>query len=198
VLRLCCDQRPAGNGQALVIGVADTSIPHVAEEVERIGHLLGDATLFTGSQATLDRLRAHAPAQGVIHIASHALFRADNPLFSALRLADGWLNINDIYQLQLNARLVTLSGCETGVGLVSRGDELIGLSRAFFYAGAPALVVSRLANATLLRGASGRLQRGRVVTPGSTPPHGPLSAPLLLGLFHRQRRRARRTPQLNH
>jgi CHAT domain-containing protein len=142
VLRLCCDQRPAGNGQALVMGVADTSIPHVAEEVERIGHLLGDAMLFIDSQATLDRLRTHSPAQGVIHIASHALFRADNPLFSALRLADGWLNVNDIYQLQLNARLVTLSGCETGVGLVSRGDELIGLSRAFFYAGAPALVVS--------------------------------------------------------
>jgi CHAT domain-containing protein len=142
VLRLCCDQRPAGNGQALLMGVADASIPQVIEEVERISHLFGDATLFTGPQATLDRLKAHAAGQGVIHIASHALFRADNPLFSALRLADGWLNVNDVYQLQLNARLVTLSGCETGVGLVSRGDELIGLSRAFFYAGAPALVVS--------------------------------------------------------
>jgi CHAT domain-containing protein len=142
VLRLCCDQSPAGNGQALVMGVADASIPHVAEEVERVGHLLGDATLVTGPHATLDRLKSDAPAQGVIHIASHALFRVDNPLFSAVRLADGWLNVNDIYQLQLKARLVTLSGCETGVGLVSQGDELIGLSRAFFYAGAPALVVS--------------------------------------------------------
>jgi tetratricopeptide (TPR) repeat protein len=142
VLRLCCDQRPAGNGQALLMGVSDASTPQVIEEVESIGHLLGDATLFTGPRATLDRLKAHAAAQGVIHIASHALFRADNPLFSALRLADGWLNVNDVYQLQLNARLVTLSGCETGVGLVSQGDELIGLSRAFFYAGAPSLVVS--------------------------------------------------------
>lgn len=142
VLRLCCDQSLGDDGSALLLGVPDPSIPHVMEEVKRISRLLDRSTLFAGPRATLDRFRSHAPGRGVIHIASHALFRADNPLFSALRLADGWLNVNDIYQLKLNARLVTLSGCETGMGRVTKGDELIGLSRAFFYAGTPSLVVS--------------------------------------------------------
>jgi CHAT domain-containing protein len=142
VLQLCCTKRPEGDGPALLLGIADPFIPHVLEEIQKIGRLMDQAALFTGPQATLDRLRSYGPHSGLIHIASHALYRADNPLFSALRLADGWLNVNDIYELNLKARLVTLSGCETGMGLVANGDELIGLSRAFFYAGAPALVVS--------------------------------------------------------
>jgi CHAT domain-containing protein len=142
VLHLCCTKRPSGDGPALLLGIADPFIPRVIEEVEEIGRLMDQAALFTGPQATLDRLRNYGPHSGLIHIASHALYRADNPLFSALRLADGWLNVNDIYALNLKARLVTLSGCETGMGLVANGDELIGLSRAFFYAGAPSLVVS--------------------------------------------------------
>ena len=142
VLHLCCSQPRDGAGPALLLGVADPAIPHVLEEISAIGHTLDRASLFTGPQASLERVRAEAPASGLIHIASHALFRADNPIFSALRLADGWLNVNDIYALQLKARLVTLSGCETGIARVANGDELIGLSRAFFYAGAPALVVS--------------------------------------------------------
>ncbi len=142
VLQLCSQKQPNGGGYALLLGVADPAIPYVIAEVEGIGRLVDHAVLFTGNQATLDRLRTHAPASRLIHIASHALFRGDNPLFSTLRLADGWLNVNDVYELNLNARLVTLSGCETGVGQVANGDELIGLSRAFFYAGAPSLVVS--------------------------------------------------------
>jgi CHAT domain-containing protein len=142
VLRLCCSQAGNGGGPGLLLGVADASIPNVIDEVEGIRSLMVDAELFTGPEATLDRLRASVAGKGFVHVASHALFRSDNPLFSALRLADGWLNVNDIYELTLDARLVTLSGCETGMGWVARGDELIGLSRAFFYAGAPCLVVS--------------------------------------------------------
>lgn len=142
VLQMCCDKRPDGDGPALLLGAADPAIPYVMEEVKGIERLLDQAMLFTGPQATLDQLRTCGPNSRLIHIAAHALFREDNPLFSALGLADGWLNVNDIYELNLNARLVTLSGCETGMGLVANGDELIGLSRAFFYARVPSLVVS--------------------------------------------------------
>jgi CHAT domain-containing protein len=142
VLKLCCERNTNDGGPALLLGVTDPSIPHVIEEVNGISYLLGQVSLYTGAQATLERLQTDAGRSKLIHIASHGLFRADNPLFSALRLADGWLNVNDIYDLKLKARLVTLSGCETGMGLVAEGDELIGLSRAFFYAGAPSLVVS--------------------------------------------------------
>jgi CHAT domain-containing protein len=63
-------------------------------------------------------------------------------LFSALKLADGWLNVRDIYHMPACAPLVTLSACETGRSQVAVGDELVGLSRGFFAAGAKSLVVS--------------------------------------------------------
>jgi CHAT domain-containing protein len=78
----------------------------------------------------------------VLHLACHGYFRPDNPLFSSLRLADGWLTVRDAYDLDLSCDLVTLSACETGVSAIAPGDELIGLARGFFSAGAPALLVS--------------------------------------------------------
>jgi CHAT domain-containing protein len=126
----------------LLLGLEDPSIPHVTEEVRGIGRSLERAQVLTGPAASSEQLRARGGESSMIHIAAHGLFRADNPLFSALRLADGWLTVNEIYQLELGGSLVTLSSCETGVGQVATGDELIGLSRAFFHAGAPALVVS--------------------------------------------------------
>ena len=89
-----------------------------------------------------DKLREFGPSAGKIHIAAHGIFRADNPMFSSLRLGDTWLNLFDIFNLQLGAELTTLSACETGMSAVSEGDELLGLARGFLYAGAPSLVVS--------------------------------------------------------
>jgi len=70
------------------------------------------------------------------------VFRQDNPLFSAIRLSDGWLSLYDLYSLRLRASLVTLSACETGVNDVLAGDELVGLARGFFQAGTASVVVS--------------------------------------------------------
>jgi CHAT domain-containing protein len=77
-----------------------------------------------------------------LHLACHGLFRADNPMFSSLKLHDGWLTAADVMQLDLTGALVTLSACESGRNEVFAGDELIGLTRAFLGVGAPALVVS--------------------------------------------------------
>src|SRR5207237_1534552 len=98
--------------------------------------------VLAGQDATEQAFRRHAPQADVIHLASHAVFRHDNPLFSAIRLADGWLSLYDLYNLRLRASLVTLSACETGVNDVLAGDELVGLARGFFQAGAASLVVS--------------------------------------------------------
>jgi CHAT domain-containing protein len=78
----------------------------------------------------------------MIHLACHGRFSASNPLGSGIRLADGWLTVRDIYALRLDADLVTLSGCETGVNLVHAGDELTGLVRGFLAAGCRSVLVS--------------------------------------------------------
>src|SRR5207247_5432524 len=74
--------------------------------------------------------------------AAHGIFRADNPMFSSLKLGDSWLNLFDIFNLQLGAELTVVSACETGMSTVWEGDELLGLARGFLYAGTPSLVVS--------------------------------------------------------
>ena len=63
-------------------------------------------------------------------------------MFSGIRLGDGYLNLYDLYQMRLGANLVTLSGCATGMNLVAAGDELLGLQRGLFCAGATSLLLS--------------------------------------------------------
>jgi CHAT domain-containing protein len=94
-------------------------------------------------QASLENIQRAAPGCRALHLATHGSFRADNPLFSGLALADGWLTTLDIFSLRLQASLVTLSACETGRSVVGGGDELLGLMRAFLYAGAASLVLSQ-------------------------------------------------------
>ncbi len=103
----------------------------------------GPPLLLAESAATGAALRAHAGSAGLVHIATHGVFRADAPLFSTLHLADGPLTVNEVYELDFSrAALVTLSGCQTGLGQ-GRGGEVLGLAQACFVAGAPTLVVSR-------------------------------------------------------
>jgi CHAT domain-containing protein len=75
-------------------------------------------------------------------MATHGDFRPDNPLFSGLSLADGWLTTLDIFNLRIRASLVTLSACQTGRSVVGGGDELLGLMRSFLAAGAASLVTT--------------------------------------------------------
>lgn len=63
-------------------------------------------------------------------------------MFSSIRLADSRLSVFDLYQLDLRAELVTLSGCSTGRNALVGGDELLGLSRGLLYAGAQAVLVT--------------------------------------------------------
>jgi CHAT domain-containing protein len=85
----------------------------------------------------------------IIHFATHGFVNSERPELSGIQLAEtnnsidnGILYSGDIYNLKLNARLVVLSACETGLGKISKGEGLIGLSRAFIYAGTSNLIVS--------------------------------------------------------
>jgi len=86
----------------------------------------------------------------ILHFATHGLVNEKNPKLSGLILApedstskeDGILHLSEIYNLNLNADLVVLSACETGLGQVAKGEGIIGLTRGFLYAGASNLLVS--------------------------------------------------------
>jgi len=85
----------------------------------------------------------------IIHLAAHALINDRKASRSAIILSldddpkeDGFLQMREIFNLKLNADLVALSACQTGLGQLIRGEGIEGLSRAFFYAGASALLIS--------------------------------------------------------
>jgi CHAT domain-containing protein len=122
--------------------VADSLTPHINDEVEALKRLLPEADVFVGTEANEEKLRKYGATAGRIHIAAHGVFRADNPDFSSLRLGNNWLNLFDIFNLNLGAEITTLSACETGLSDVLGGDELLGLARGFLRAGTPSLVVS--------------------------------------------------------
>lgn len=128
--------------RALLVGVPDAQAPRVRDEVLALETLFDEAIVLLGEAATTAALNQHAETADVLHLACHGNFRADNPLFSSLKLADGWLTVRDAYGLDLDCDLVVLSACETGVSAVAPGDEIIGLARGFFSAGAPSLLLT--------------------------------------------------------
>ena len=129
-------------GSALLVGVPDERAAHVGDEIRALKSLLPDATVLLDGQATLQQVCQSARSCGILHLAAHGLFRPEAPLLSSIRLADRWLAVQDVYDLELRASLVTLSACETGLGRDAGGDDLMGLVRGFLYAGANSLLVS--------------------------------------------------------
>lgn len=111
------------------------------EESDQLAALF-EVQALTEAQATLAEFYRIAPECRTIHLATHGDFRADNPLFSGLILADGSLTTMDIINLRLKASLVTLSACQTGRNVLGGGDELLGLMRAFLGAGAASLALT--------------------------------------------------------
>jgi tetratricopeptide (TPR) repeat protein len=142
VYSLCQQRFSRGLDKALALSVVDPSIPAVTEEVQAVARHLPHAEVLSDERATMEALRTKAPDCDVLHLACHGMFRSDNPMFSSLKLQDGWLTAADVLHLDLEGALVTLSACESGRSEVFAGDELIGLTRAFLRAGAATLVAS--------------------------------------------------------
>jgi CHAT domain-containing protein/tetratricopeptide (TPR) repeat protein len=123
-------------------------LPGAIEEAHAIARLVpaSRSILLADTSATETRLRASLPQRSVVHFATHAIVSDADPLSSFLALgadrdSDGKLTAQKIYRLKLDADLIVLSACRSGDGVVT-GDGIAGLARAFFYAGAPSLVVS--------------------------------------------------------
>jgi len=131
-----CQNRPANaSGAAIVLGIPDEAAPLILDEAGAVAAAIQGSELFLGKNATADLLREKGAHSRLIHIATHGYFRQDNPMFSGIRLGDSLLSLYDLYQLNLPAELITLSGCATGLTVVAAGDELLGLARGLIYAG---------------------------------------------------------------
>ncbi|HYF91807.1 MAG TPA: CHAT domain-containing protein [Symbiobacteriaceae bacterium] len=126
----------------LVLGCsAGGALPFVEAEVRSIAGALGAAPRL-GREAAGHLLGACGPRR-VVHLSAHGEFRLDNPYFSTLLLADGPLTMADVSTLRLDCSLVVLSGCETGLSRVTRGEELMGMVSAFLQAGSASVLASR-------------------------------------------------------
>jgi CHAT domain-containing protein/Tfp pilus assembly protein PilF len=120
------------------------------EEIRRISSLIPKTTVLTREKASEDLIkRANLTDYRILHFAAHGLIDDQKPARSAIVLTldndpaeDGFLQMREILSLKLNNDLVVLSSCQTGLGQFIRGEGIEGLSRAFFYAGASAVVVS--------------------------------------------------------
>ncbi|MBI1293551.1 CHAT domain-containing protein [bacterium] len=124
------------------LALTDPLIPQAKREVELAAQSFTQRHLLLDEAASRAGLNQAAAQADVLHIATHGLFRPDNPFFSSLKLADGWIDVRAIYRIPLAARLVVLSACDSGSGDILGGDEVIGLARGFLGAGAQDLVVS--------------------------------------------------------
>jgi CHAT domain-containing protein len=130
----------------IAIGNA-SPLPGTKAEVEQISKIYAQFKTLQGQEFTESMAKKEAANYDYVHIATHGLFNSREPLYSYLLMGnseeeDGKLTVSEIMDMHINSRFVTLSACETGLGDLSEGDDLIGMSRAFIYAGAPQVVVS--------------------------------------------------------
>ena len=140
----------SGNASALRI----PRLPYTAQEAEQILRVVPDksnlkAVGFDASRATA--IGGQLSEYKYLHFATHGYLDTERPELSALVLSqidrrnqpeDGFLRVDDIYNARLSADLVVLSACQTGLGKEVRGEGLMGLTRAFLYAGVPRVIVS--------------------------------------------------------
>jgi CHAT domain-containing protein len=101
-----------------------------------------DSLALTGQDATVARTLAALDGASWGHLACHGTFRADNPLFSHLSLADGPLTVADLPSLRQPPGLLMLSACDLGLSAVHPGDELQGLAASLLALGTRTVIAS--------------------------------------------------------
>jgi CHAT domain-containing protein/tetratricopeptide (TPR) repeat protein len=130
------------------LGRKDMDLPGAVREVQSLSVTLPGVKSYLRADATPDVLIAEGPKSRIIHIAAHAMVDELDPLRSTIYLSPGKtrrgeIEALDLYEVDLaGTRLVVLSACESGLGVVAQGDEFFGFQRTFLAAGAGALVGS--------------------------------------------------------
>lgn len=166
------------NGTLLAMGNPDLGdrqydLPFAEKEARAVAAIFPKSTLLLKQDASKKKLREYGSGFAYLHFATHGKFDADNPLGSALMLAGNSakdetdrLTVGELYSMTLNADLVTLSACETGLGKVANGDDVVGLVRGFLYAGANQVVstlwpIDDAATSSLMTSFYGNLKAGK-------------------------------------
>ena len=124
-------------------------LPHALKEVETIQALVG-GMLFTKIQSNEHNFKILANQFRILHFAMHAVPDSLNTMLSKLlftynaldSIEDNDLTVGELYTMHLNADMAILSACQTGYGIINRGEGVMSLSRAFAYAGVPATIMS--------------------------------------------------------
>ena len=116
-------------------------------EAREVAEAYPQSAVYVRGEATKSIAVALSPNYDLLHFAVHAELKEGDPLNSALLLAragsdNGRLKVFEIFSLNLRAEIVVLSACETGLGKINSGDEIIGLIRAFIYAGTPSVITT--------------------------------------------------------
>ncbi|MGD1000624.1 MAG: CHAT domain-containing protein [Candidatus Brocadiia bacterium] len=153
VLKFCQAKRKPKMEKALILAnpqlVEAGSVLKFAEvEAESVGKLFPQSVLLRGAEASKSAFVKLSPGYDVLHLACHGVMDQTEPMLSNLRLAgdnenNGVLTVREIFDLNLDAGLVTLSACNTGTGEVTgSGFEFMGMTRAFLYAGTPSVLAS--------------------------------------------------------
>ena len=146
-------------------------LPGAEAEVKQLARLFPRNTLFTGAQATKTQFREVATNSPLMHVAAHAEADEVDPLYSRILLANeggrqNFMEAHEIIGLDMGrTALVTLSACESGLGRITQGDEVLGFTRSFLSAGTSSLIaslwpVSDDATAVLMGTLYGELSRG--------------------------------------
>ncbi len=142
-------------------------LPNTIQEVETVGDLFSSdrrCVIATGSM-TAEEFSLEAGGRDVIHLATHGLLNPAMPMESAVMLGTAAMKVRDVATLELHAGLVTLSACQTAMGKIYGGDEIVGLTRSFMYAGTPTVLsslwpVADASCAELMKGFYTRLMAG--------------------------------------
>jgi CHAT domain-containing protein len=120
---------------------------HAEDEVNSLKGLFPQVDVYTGDGATESVLKEHGGEYDILHFACHGELNLDEPMLTSLRLApdqenDGYLHAGEVFDYDLSASLVVLSACNSALGELTSGNELMGLTRSFLYAGVPSIIAS--------------------------------------------------------
>lgn len=142
-----CGASPPSGGTArepagATVLVAGPGLPGAEEEVRALTRRYAGATVLSGPAATAEATAKALDGATLAHLACHGRFRADNPLFSSLELADGPLSVYDLEGLGGAPGQVVLSACDSGISAARPGDELLGALSSLFALGTRSVVAS--------------------------------------------------------